>query len=105
MLELTANDWRDVWFSDESKFNLFGSDGKQYCRRRVDEELLPRNVKKTVKHGGGSIMVWGCLTPNGRGRLHCVQGKMNAAQFCDILDESLLGTLSNHSLQPSDIIF
>jgi hypothetical protein len=105
MLELTADDWRDVWFPDKSKFNLFGSDGKQYCRRRVGEELLPRNVKKTVKHGGGSIMVWGCLTPNGAGRLHRVQGKMNAAQFCDILDESLLGTLSDHSLQPSDIVF
>ena len=27
-------DWDAVVFSDESKFQLFGSDGKRYCRRR-----------------------------------------------------------------------
>ena len=55
-------EWCRVIFTDESKFNLFGSDGHQYCRRRPGEELLPRNVKKVVKHGGGSVMVWGCIT-------------------------------------------
>lgn len=61
----TVEDWNWVWFSDESKFQLFGSDGKQYCRRRPGEEYLDRNVKSTVKHGGGRIMVWGCITPWG----------------------------------------
>lgn len=97
-------DWRMVSFADESKFNLFGSDGRQYCRRRPNEELLPRNVKKTVKHGGGSLQVWGCLTWNGTGRLHRVSGNMDAAQYCSILSESFLGTLSDHSLNPSDIV-
>lgn len=54
----TLEDWKKVWFSDESKFNLFGLDGKRYCCRRVGEAYLPRNVKKTMKHGGGSVMVW-----------------------------------------------
>jgi hypothetical protein len=57
--------WATVVYSDESKFNLFGSDGKRYCRRRPGEEFLDRNVKKTVKHGGGSLMVWGCITWKG----------------------------------------
>lgn len=105
MLELTADDWRAVFITDESKFNLFGSDGKQYCRRRPGEELEPRNIKKTVKHGGGSVMVWGCLTEFGPGRLHRIEGIMNATKYCEILEESLLGTLSDYSLQPSDIVF
>ena len=54
--------WRLVWYSDESKFNLFGWDGKQYCWRRVGEKLLERNVVKKVKHRGGSIMMWGCIS-------------------------------------------
>jgi len=32
--------WCKVWYSDESKFNLFGPNGKSYCRRRVGEVLL-----------------------------------------------------------------
>ena len=42
-------DWNRVFFSDESKFNIFGSDGKQYVRRRKGEELKRNCVKKTVK--------------------------------------------------------
>lgn len=99
-----VKDWKRVWFTDESKFNLHGSDGRQYCRRRPGEELLDQNVKKTVKHGGGSIMVWGCITPNGPGRLHRIHGKMNAIMYCNIIEESLLGTLKDQSLKPSDVI-
>jgi len=29
----TVKDWKKVAFSDESKFNLFGSDGRQHVRR------------------------------------------------------------------------
>ena len=86
--------WALVVFSDESKFNLFGSDGRQWCRRRVREELLDRNVKKTVKHGGGSVMVWGCITSHGVGCLHRIHRIMNAQMYCNILETSLLGTLT-----------
>lgn len=103
--EWTEEDWQKAVFTDESKFNLVGSDGKQYCRRRPGEAYLARNVKKTVKHGGGSLQVWGCLTWQATGRLHRVDGRMDAAQYCDILSKSFLGTLSDHSLSKSSIIF
>ena len=38
-LNWTAEQWSQVIFSDESKFNLVGSDGKQYCWRRPGEEF------------------------------------------------------------------
>ena len=41
-----------VHFSDESKFNLFGSDGKRFVRCKNVEHLSPQYVKKTVKFGG-----------------------------------------------------
>ena len=61
-------------FSDESQFNLFGSDGRQWCEKRVGEEFLPRNVKKQVKHGEGCITPWGCL--------HCIKGNMDHCIHC-----------------------
>ena len=96
-VDWTQEDWDKVWFSDESKFKLFGSDGHQWCRTRPGEEYLDRNMKQTVKHGGGNVMVWGCITPNGTGRLHRVEGHMNAIQYCNILSESLLGTITDYS--------
>lgn len=96
--------WKLVVFSDESKFNLFGSDGRQYCRRRVGEAFLERNVKKVVAHGGGSLMVWGCITATGVGRLHRIHGILNASKYCALLEESLLGTLQDHSLTPHSVI-
>ncbi len=43
-----------------------------------------------MKHGGGSIMLWGCFSAAGIGRLVAIEGKMNAAKYRDILDENLL---------------
>ena len=101
----TVDNWKAAVFSDESKFNLFGSDGRLYCRRRPGDALLPQNVHKTVKHGGGNLQVWGCLTWNGTGHLHRIDGRMDAVQYCNILDKSLLGTLEDQSTNKSDIIF
>ena len=59
------DNWSRVFFSDESKFNIFGSDGKNYVRRRVNERLLPKCIKKTVKFGGGSVMLFGMFSSQG----------------------------------------
>lgn len=58
----TKTDWTRVCWSDESKFNLFNSDGIQHVRRpagkRLDRKYTkPTNKNQTVKHGGGSVMV------------------------------------------------
>lgn len=101
----TREKWRSVVFSDDTKIDLWGSDGRKYCRRRVGEAYDIKNVRATIKHGGGNIMVWGCISWWGKGRLHRVIGKMNSRQFCEILDESLLGSLDDLGLDPNDIIF
>ena len=44
----------------------------------------------TVKHGGGSIMLCGCFSAAGTGRLVRIEGNMSAAKYREILDENLL---------------
>ncbi len=46
-----------------------------------------------VKHGGGSIMVWGCMTTAGIGELWFIEGNMDSNMYCDILKQSMIPSL------------
>jgi len=94
-----------VVFSDESKFNLFGLDGHQWCWRKQGEELDTQYVVKTVKHGRGNIMVWGCTTSSGLGRLVCINGNMNTKLYIEILQDDLLGSLRDLKIKKKDVYF
>jgi len=82
--------WNTVIFSDESKFNIFGSDGMSYVWRKANTELNKENLKATVKHGGGHVMVWGCMSAAGVGSLVFIEGIMEKMQYLDILKKNLL---------------
>jgi hypothetical protein len=84
-----AEFWDKVIFSDESKFNIFGSDGRQTVWRKKNTELDPKNLKATVKHGGGSVMVWGCMSAAGVGKLHFIEGIMDHKKYIEILKKNL----------------
>ena len=47
--------------SDESKFEIFGSNCRVFVRRIVGERMISTCMVPTVKHGGGGVMVWGAL--------------------------------------------
>ena len=82
--------WRNILWSDETKINLFNSDGKQYVRRPSKQELSPRFTAKTVKHGGGNIMVWGCFSWYGVGPLFWIKDIMTQYTYVDILNNVML---------------
>ncbi|CAM4900557.1 unnamed protein product [Rotaria socialis] len=81
--------WKQVLWSDESKYNLFGSDGKVMVWRTPTEEFNPRCTVPTVKHGGGNVKVWGCFAWNGVGNLIFVDGNMTGEMYKEILAENL----------------
>ncbi len=59
--------WNHVLWSDETKINLFGSNGVKSVWRQPGEEYKDKCVLPTVKHGGGgSVMVWGCMSAAGK---------------------------------------
>ncbi|KAK4513557.1 uncharacterized protein ATC70_005560 [Mucor velutinosus] len=58
----TVDDWKHVIWTNETKINRFNSDGRQWAWIRSGEQLQNHHVKLTVKHGGGSIMLWSAIT-------------------------------------------
>ncbi len=50
-----------------------------------DKFVLP-----IVKHGGGSVMVMGCMNAAGTGELQFIKGTMNANMYCDILKQIMM---------------
>ncbi len=50
-------------------------------------------VLPTVKHGGGSIMVWGCMSATDTRELQFTEGTMNANMYCDIPKQSMIPSL------------
>ena len=82
-----------VW-SDESKFILFGSDGRVYIRRRKGKDYLLECVQSTVKFGGGSVMVCGCITSDGVGPLTTADGRMKAKDYIDLLEQTLVSFMT-----------
>lgn len=81
--------WKRVIWSDETKINIFKSDGKTWVWRLPGESYSENCTLKTVKHGGGSIMLWGCIGSNGVGNLVEIDGILTGIKYIKILQENL----------------
>ncbi|KAG2458402.1 TCB1 transposase, partial [Polypterus senegalus] len=79
-----------IHWSDETKIELFGVNARHHIWRKPGTTPHQANTIPIVKHGDGSIMLWGCFSAAGTGRLVRIKGKMTAAMYRDILHENLL---------------
>ena len=101
----TVDDWKQVVWSDETKINCLGSDGRKWVWKKPGEGLSDRLVEGTQKFGGGSIMIWGCMLWEGVGYACKIDGRMNGDLFLEILEDDLKASLDYYGKNPGDIIF
>lgn len=86
----TVKQWARVLFTDESKFEVFGNHRRIVVRRRPGERYESRCLVPTVKHGGGSIMVWGGISAAGALPLKLITGIMVKENYKQILEKRAL---------------
>ncbi|GFX29536.1 transposable element Tcb1 transposase [Trichonephila clavipes] len=85
----TIKDWEKVIFSDESQFCISGNQSSDYARRCTHEEFSPQCLSPQYPT---KVMVWGCMSSHGVGRLHIVSGTVKAMDYIEILQNILLPT-------------
>ena len=101
----TAEDWKRVVWSDETKVNRVGSDGRKWVWKHPGSALSEHNVVGTLKFGGGSLMMWGCMTAQGVGYACRIDGGLDAGLYTQILEDEFLNTLAYYGLDAQNIIF
>ena len=63
--------------------------------RTPREEFDPKCTVRTVKHGGGSVMVWGCFTRRVVGKLCVLDRMMDRFYYRDILEQNLFPSIDH----------
>ncbi len=83
-LDYPQDFWANILWIDETKVEL-----SRYIWRKTNTAVHKKNIIPTVRHGGGSVMVWGCFAASGPGRLAIIDGTMNSALYQKILKENV----------------
>ena len=81
-----------IW-SDDTKINRLNSDGIKYAWSKSPSDYPAEVDVETLKFGGGSVMIWGCMSWLGAGGVSHVVGRMNSEQLIGILSTSLVPTI------------
>ncbi|XDV36000.1 hypothetical protein PO909_005854 [Leuciscus waleckii] len=100
----TVEDWKNVAWSDESRFLLRHSDGRVRIWRKQNENMDPSCLVTTVQAGGDGVMVWGMFSWHTLGNLHFCDGTINADKYIEILEHNMLPS-RRHLFQGRPCIF
>ena len=63
------------------------------------------HIKPTMKLGGESIFICGCITAAGPGYLSKIINGLDAKLYCNILEDELFQTLEYYNLKKEEVIF
>lgn len=88
--------WNKVLWTDETKINLYQSDGKRKVWRKKGTAHDPKYTTSSVKHGGGSVIAWACMATTGTGSLVFIDdvtndgsSRMNSEVYRNILSAQI----------------
>jgi hypothetical protein len=99
-----VDDWEKVVWSDETKVCLQGLGGREVVWQEPGSALTEQQVQGTLRFGGGSPMMWGCMTAQGVGYACRIMGGLDAELYTHILNDEFLATLRDYGLEKGKAI-
>jgi hypothetical protein len=88
----TTGNARVIW-SRESSFALFPTLGRVYVWRTLEEAHNTECLIPTVKHGGGSVMVWAAMPWYSATPIITLHGRITAREYVDRLGNQVHPTI------------
>ena len=91
--------WRRIHWSDESQFLLYMTDGRLRVWRRPNEAYNQQMINAIELFGGGSVMVWGCISYDCKLDLIKSPMTLNAQRYQqEMLDAAVIPHFDSHPL-------
>ena len=91
--------WSNVIFTDECKIELYPNKIRSLVRRKKNSDpLFYKYTTPTIKFSQ-SIMIWGCFSSKGTGRIHLCSSTINSERYIEILDSKFLPSTHYFGLQ------
>ena len=87
----TNHPWQRTVFSNEKRFSLDGSDNLGTWTKSEHDDI---RIKRQM--GGGGLMVWGMLLPNGILHLERLDGRVNGETYNKLLSEKVKPFAGQH---------
>ena len=85
----SVEDWKNVLFSDESKFVRVHSSDKVCVRCMVGETHSIKCTRPMVQMSSNSVMICGCFSWHGMGPMVKLEGRMNASRYGQLVKNSV----------------
>src|SRR5690349_12460060 len=100
------DDWKSIIWSDKTKVNTRNSEGIKYHWKRKGDPIKEFYLEPTVKHGGGNLMMWGCMAYWGLGYVcQIYDGNMTVMDYNYIMETTLQGSIGYYNLEKDEIVF
>jgi transposase len=77
--------WENVIWSDETMVCRFGRSGKEMVWKRAGKKKNQCQYRKTMKHGGGAVRIWGRMTIHGVGSMVRIPKHVDQHLYKEIL--------------------
>ncbi|CAH2101157.1 unnamed protein product [Euphydryas editha] len=93
--KIDSNQWENVLWTDESKFQIFGFNRRVFVRRLKGENASEACTVLTMKHSGGNVTVWRCFGNNKPENLIRITVKLTKEGYFKIIQDSAIPSRLN----------
>jgi transposase len=95
-LNKSVRDWKRWTFSDECSVHLDCAEGNRRFIIKRSDRFKPDFVVGKKQQGGGKLMIWSFISPDGVGPLLFIEGGINARLYTQLLQRYVLPHVLEH---------